>query len=86
MGRQMRQNVVDFLLHSLEIYGALYLFYTALCAALDICGFGICGFDYSWMQKTANNEGKLLFLANLGFKRRFCYSLFDIFQERKPPE
>jgi hypothetical protein len=30
MGRQMRQNAVDFLLHSLEIYGALYLFYTAL--------------------------------------------------------
>ncbi len=30
MGRQMRQNAVDFLLHSLEIYGALYLFHTAL--------------------------------------------------------
>jgi hypothetical protein len=30
MGRQMRQNAVDFLLHSLEIYGALYLFYIAL--------------------------------------------------------
>ncbi len=30
MGRQMGQNAVDFLLHSLEIYGALYLFYIAL--------------------------------------------------------
>jgi hypothetical protein len=30
MGRQMRQNAVDFLLHSPEIYGALYLFYIAL--------------------------------------------------------
>jgi hypothetical protein len=32
MGQQMQQNAVDFLLHSLEIYGALYLFYTALCS------------------------------------------------------
>jgi hypothetical protein len=30
MGWQMQQNAVDFLLHSLEIYGALYLFYIAL--------------------------------------------------------
>ncbi len=34
MGRQMRQNAVDFLLHSLEIYGALYVFYIALWACL----------------------------------------------------
>jgi hypothetical protein len=30
MRQQMRQNAVDFLLHSLEIHGALYLFYIAL--------------------------------------------------------
>jgi hypothetical protein len=36
--------------------------------------------------KIASNEGKLSFLANLGFKRWFCYWLFDIFQERNPRE
>jgi hypothetical protein len=36
MGQQMRQNVVNFLLHSLEIYDALYLFYIALCAHLSL--------------------------------------------------
>jgi hypothetical protein len=30
MALQMQQKAVDFLLHCLEIYGTLYLFYTAL--------------------------------------------------------
>ncbi len=36
---QMRQNAVNFLLHSLEIYGTLYLIYIALWAQQKIIQF-----------------------------------------------
>ncbi len=52
-------------------------------AALDIHGFSNCGL------KTANNEGKLLFLSILsvlGLKFRFWYSRMKIFKERNPLE
>ncbi len=35
MGQQIQQNVVDFLLDPIEIYGALYLFYIALWLKLN---------------------------------------------------
>ncbi len=38
----MRQNAVDFLLHSLEIYGALYLFYIALWTKHGMISSKLC--------------------------------------------
>ncbi len=46
------------------------------------CGFGIRGFDYLLTQKTANNEGKLIFLpksSQLGLK--FSVLIFFRFEE-----
>ncbi len=72
MGWQMRQNAVDFLLHSLEIYGTLYLFYIALWFA----PFGYLYFHfYKWAK---DMKLTLLFLVKCKCSLLFSFKVFAI--------
>ncbi len=60
MGRQMQQNAVDFLLHSLEIYGALYLFYIALWSERERAVAAAIAFQLFLLQNINKNLAELV--------------------------
>jgi hypothetical protein len=72
MGRQMQQNVFDLLLHSLEIYGALYLFYIALWLFL---------LPSCWALSSAKDLPKKMFPIELEFNNLSLKKLDEMHSE-----